>query len=426
MNATADQAAALSGLRVLDLADEKAVYCGKLLADLGADAVKIEPPGGDRTRSRGPFVNDEPHSEKSLYFHYHNTNKRSITLDIGTADGQAIFQRLLASADVLLESFPPGHLACLGFGPQELFDLNPRLIVTSVTPFGQEGPYRHFQTTDIENLAMAGPMYTCGFPQDPPNRYGADQSYYMASAHAATGTLMALYHRDATGEAQRVDVSIQDCCAVASTSYMLAYDRSHTAPQRTGNQHIIPTMGLYPCKDGYVYFVAGVRWWDELVAWMDSEGMAGELKDPKWRELLDMTADQRRMMALLGSNPQARLELMQQFAYIEQTFAAFLLAHTKRELVEDGLQRRMVVAPVSTTEDLNNDPQLLARRFFADLQIPGVGVLRYPGAPYRLTGTPWRLRSPAPRIGEHNLDIYERELGIPRRRLAVLKSAGVI
>lgn len=426
MNATADQAAALSDLRVLDLADEKAVYCGKLLADLGADVIKVEPPGGDRTRNRGPFVNDVPHPEKSLYFHYHNTSKRSVTLDIDTADGRAIFRRLLASADVLLESFAPGRIACLGFGPVELFELNPRLILTSVTPFGQQGPYRDFATTDVENLAMAGPMYTCGFPQDPPNRYGADQSYYMASVHAATGTLMALYHRDTTSESQRVDVSIQDCCTIACTSYILAYDRSHTPPRRTGNQHIIPTMGLYPCRDGYVYFVAGVRWWDELVAWMDSEGMAGELKDRKWRELLDMTADQRRMMALLGSNPQARLELMQQFAYIEQTFAAFLLTHTKRELVEGGLKRRMVVAPVNTTEDLSSDPQLLARQFFVDLDVPEVGVLRYPGAPYRLTGTPWSLKRPAPRIGEHNLEIYEGELGIPRQRLAVLKSAGVI
>lgn len=198
---SADGEAALAGYRVLDLADDKGLYCGKLLADLGADVIKVEPPGGDRTRLVPPFYHDEMHPEKSLSFLYLNANKRSLTLDLAGSEGKAAFQRLVATADVVLETFTPGYLDGLGLGYKGLRDINPRLIMTSITGFGQTGPYRHFQSCDIVAQAMGGLMYVTGYAEDPPNLIGARQAYYLASIHAALGTLVALYYRERTGVA---------------------------------------------------------------------------------------------------------------------------------------------------------------------------------------------------------------------------------
>jgi len=205
----------LGPYRVLDLSDEKGVLCGKVLADLGADVIKVEPPSGDPMRHIGPFYHDIPDPEKSLYWFTFNTSKRSVTLDITKARGQEIFKEMARTADFVIECFPPGYLAEYGLGYPVLSKLNPRLIMTSITPFGQSGPYRDFKAYDIVGLAMGGLMYLNGEREYRPVRVRAQQAYAQASVQAAAGTMVAHYHRQTTGEGQHVDVSMQE--AVSNT-----------------------------------------------------------------------------------------------------------------------------------------------------------------------------------------------------------------
>ena len=191
-----EQETLLGDIRVLDLADEKGVYCTKLLADLGADTIRIEEPGGDPMRRIGPFFHDEPDHEKSLYWFQFNTSKRGITLNLETADGREILKRLVKTADVVVETFPPGYLDEMGLGYSVLSELNPGVVLTSITPFGQSGPYRDFQSSDLIAQAMGGLMYLAGFPEDAPHKLHGSQAYHSASVQAAVGTMMALYARE--------------------------------------------------------------------------------------------------------------------------------------------------------------------------------------------------------------------------------------
>jgi len=219
-----DTSLALSDIRVLDLAGEPGWYCGKLLAELGADVIKVEPPGGDPGRRIGPFYHDEVDPQKSLYFFAHNTSKRSVTLNIATADGLALFRRLAATADVVIETFPPGFLESLGVGYQALAQARPGIIVASITGFGQSGPHSHYKAPDIVAVAMSGMMFLAGFPDEAPNRPYGNQSHYCASIQAATGILTALLHRDRTGEGQQVEVSMQEALSMNQETAMQTWD----------------------------------------------------------------------------------------------------------------------------------------------------------------------------------------------------------
>jgi crotonobetainyl-CoA:carnitine CoA-transferase CaiB-like acyl-CoA transferase len=194
-----DQETLLGDIRVLDLADQKGVYCTKLLADLGADTIRIETPGGDPMRHVGPFLHDEPDPEKSLYWFQFNTSKRGITLNLETADGREILRQLAGKADVMVETFPPGHLDEIGLGYSNLRQVNPGLVLTSITPFGQTGPHRDFKGSDLIAQAMGGLMYLAGFAEDPPYKLHGSQAYHSASVQAAVGTMVALNARELTG-----------------------------------------------------------------------------------------------------------------------------------------------------------------------------------------------------------------------------------
>ncbi|MBW2370382.1 MAG: CoA transferase, partial [Deltaproteobacteria bacterium] len=187
---------ALSDIRVLDLAGPSGLYCTKLLADLGADVIRIEPPGGDSVRRIGPFYHDDPHPEKSLFHFHFNTNKRSVTLNLETEEGKRLFKKLIKTADIMVETFPPGHLHSMGLGYPVLKKINSSLILVSITGFGQSGPYRDFTSSDLVAMAVSGVLYTMGFPEDPPTTVGASQAFHMASANGAIWALMALFHRD--------------------------------------------------------------------------------------------------------------------------------------------------------------------------------------------------------------------------------------
>jgi len=307
---------ALDDLVVLDLADGKGLYCTRLLAGLGAEVIKIEPPEGDAARRMGPFYRDIPDPEGSLYFWHYNLNKKGITLSLDHPEGRSLFGRLAAQADVIVETFQPGYLASQGFSFQELHALNPRLILTSITGFGQTGPYRDYKSSDLVGLAMGTQLYLCGFPDRAPVRTGASQGHHQASLHASAATLVALFWRDVTGEGQHVDISMQEAVAADLQWTMALYDLKGIAREREGSK-------LFACKDGYVRYAAG-RGWEELVQWMASEGMAGNLEDPRWQNVMERRAAEAHINAVLG---------------------AFLLTHTKAEIYRESVKRRLAFGP---------------------------------------------------------------------------------
>lgn len=427
-----EQETLLGDIRVLDLADQKGVYCGKLLADLGADTIKIEKPGGDAMRRIGPFFHDEPHPEKSLYWFQFNTSKRSITLNLETADGRQILKQLVKTADVMVETFPPGHLDRMGLDYSVLSQVNPGLVLTSITPFGQTGPYRDFKGSDLIAQAMGGLMYLAGFPDDSPYKLHGSQACHSASVQGAVGIMVALYARELTGRGQHVDVSLQESVLMAQETAMQYYDLRKEILRRSATEvPVLPGMGLYPCKDGYVwsFVVAGAgAGWDVIVDWMDSEGMAGDLKGSEWEEVFRLMGDLRALMALVTADPAALEGFLAKSARINELLATFIMSHTKKDIYEAAASRRIMMVPVQNPKDLVESGQLEALGYFVDVEHPELGMsLKYPGAPYyHISDAPWRISRRAPLIGEHNFEIYEGELGFSSEQLAILKQEGTI
>ena len=376
---------ALSGYRVLDLCAAPGVLCTKILADLGADVIKVEPPAGNATRYRGPFYQEQIDPEKSLFFWYFHTNKRSITLDLEIPTGQALLHRLLATADALVETFPPGYLDGLGLSYRHLRALYPRLVMTSITGFGSTGPYSHYQAPDIVGLAMGGLAYLCGEPDGPPAPPGGLQGYHLAALNGAAGTLIALWHREATGQGQHVDVSMQAAVANTLETTHQTYDfnreiRTRWGHRREGAAYILP------CQDGYVALLcAGQLGWRRLIAWLTAEEAVGALADER-------LADD--------------IYRFEHDAEVHAALQAFFATKTKQQAYTEAQHYRVPLAPVQTARDLVESPQLQARQFFVDIEHPELGAtLRYPGAPYALSATPWQLRHRPPRLGEHNAEI---------------------
>jgi benzylsuccinate CoA-transferase BbsE subunit len=405
---------ALQGLRVLDLSDEKGQYCTKLMADMGADVIKIEPPAGDPVRRIGPFYHDEEELDKSLYWFVLNTSKRGLTLDITTPRGADLFRRLAATADFVVESFAPGTMDQLGLGYEALQQQRPNLILTSVSNYGQTGPYRDYAATDLDILGMSGTLFVCGDPDRAPTRVNAPQAPIYAGIQAFVGSLLAYYHRLESGEGQQVDVSLHECATLLHYSQLIwnAYglvmvrlgDRLQVAPGAVVRY-------CFPCKDGYVQAIPQLTW-STFVPWMDDYGMAGELTSPEWEE---------RLQTLVSDWEQEHID------YSEQVIADFLARFTKRELYEEGQRRYQFVYPVYNARDSLEDQQLHHREYFVQVAHPELGAtLTYPGAPWKLSRTPWRLRCRAPLLGEHTAEILGGELGLDATALATLQQEGVL
>ncbi len=421
----------LGDIRVLDLSDEKGVYCGKLMADLGADVLRIEPPGGHAMRNLGPFVDDEPDTQKSLYWFHFNTSKRGITLNLENADGRKLFRQLTETADVVLETFSPGYLEEIGLGYPTLKTLNPKLVLTSISPFGQNGPYRDFASSDMVAQAMGGLMFLAGFPEDPPHKLGCSQAYHSASVQATVGTMIALYARELTGEGQQVDVSLQESVLMSLETAVQHYDMRKEIRTRMGREDpTVPGIGMYNCKDGYIYsyVVAGFgAGWDVIIDWMDSEGMAGDLRDPKWDDVWELISDFRALIALANDPPRLMTRL-EQFAIIHGLLKTFLQGKTKQQIFDEASERRVMMVPVQNAKDLLESPQLEELGFFNEVEHPELGTtIKYPGPPYyHISETPWRISRRAPLLGEHNLEIFQEELGLSKEHLIALKQQGAI
>ena len=405
MSERAKKASLLHGIRVLDLADEKASFCPKLLADMGASVIKIEPRRGDSSRAIGPFWNNTPHPERSLFFWYHNTNKLSITLNLKNRRGKEIFCKLLKTSDIVVETFPPDYLKELGLGFEVLIKLNPRLILVSVTGFGQSGPRKHYRSCDLVASAMGGQMYVSGAPSTPPLKPFGEQSYYTASLFAAVGILLALRKRRQSGSGVHIDISLQEAIASTLEHVLVRYFYDHTIPTRQGSLYWNNEFCIVPCKDGSI-LITLVRQWETLVELMDSEGMAGDLVDKKW------TDEQYRLTHL---------------DHIIEVVKRWTQTHTTHELFETGQRMGFPWAPVASPKDVIKSAQIKARKFFREGYHPEMNAsLKYPGFPYRFSSLPSKQWRRAPSIGEDNTRIYQKELGLSKKERQRLSSEGAI
>jgi crotonobetainyl-CoA:carnitine CoA-transferase CaiB-like acyl-CoA transferase len=411
----------LSPFRVLDLTDELGFLCGKILGDLGADVIKIEPPGGDPGRRLGPFYGNQTDPEKSLFWFGFNNNKRGITLNLESAQGRELFIKLGAKADFIIETFTPAYLDGLNIGYPRLGRINPRLVQVSITPFGQSGPYAKFKASDIEIMALSGCMSLTGDPDRPPLRVTFPQSYVWTGSYAAMGALTAHYHRELTGEGQQVDVSAQACLLWAFSHAHTFWDLNRQLEKRagsfmTGRSITGAKMRVFwPCKDGYLNFIiyggeAGRRTNQALVEWMDSQGMAPDfLKRKDWKafDIAQVTQDEIDRM--------------------EQPIAEFFQRITKAEFFKEVVQRQMLGYPVASVKEIVADPQHQARNFWERVEHPELQTsIDYPGGFARFSEGACGIWRRAPLIGEHNEEIFGQELGIPAPELTNLKKLGVI
>ena len=409
----------LSPYRVLDLTDERGLLCGKILADLGADVIQVEPPGGSPARNLGPFYHDDVHPEKSLFWWAYTANKRGITLNLHTVDGRGLLRKLLAESHFLIESFPPGDLDSLGLGYQDLAAINPGLVMVSITAFGQEGPYAHYQAPDLVGMALGGFMSLTGDSDRAPLRISFPHFYLHGAAAGATGAMLANAHRALTGQGQHVDVSCQQAVAKTLAHAPQTWDmegvvikRMGAFRQTSGDTRVRIT---WPCKDGYInYMLQGgsvAPSTRALLAWLDEDGMGDEyLNSINWEGL---------------GYGMVRSEVMDRMVEPLQRFFA---SHTKEELTKGSLERRILLFPVATPSDLLAHPHLEARSYFQELRHPELDAkVNYPGAFVKAVDrTQDALRRRPPLIGEHNQEIYGDELGLAPGELAALKQGGVI
>ena len=398
----------LADLRVVEFCDELGQLAGKLLADMGADVVKVESPEGSRARAVGPFVDDQPGTNRSLNFWYYNTNKRSVLVDLKTAEGAEQWRNLIAKADIVIEDGPPRWLDELHLGYSELGTQNSELIWCSITPFGETGPWAHYQSTDMVALALGGPMMMNGYDQEdapgaPPIRGHGDQGYNTACHYAVQGILAALIYRDTTGKGQHIDASMHE--AISSTTEVgLPYwftkrtnvfrqTGRHAAAQRTESW-------LHMAADGQYNLIFGIgrdnATWAKIKAWFQSEGFGKQFDEPRF------------------DDPMARQpgRGSKEAAEISEELGRFIAAHPAEEIYRGGQERRQSWGVVRAPDEALADPHWEDRNFWAEVTGEGRDApVRMPGAPYQFSATPWELRRPAPKLGEHTGEVLAEWLG---------------
>ena len=407
----------LSPYRVLDLTNERGYFAARLLGDLGADVIKIERPAGDPGRSMGPFYHDIKEPEKSLYWMGLNTNKRGITLNLESAKGKEIFKKLCEKADIIFESFDPGYMDSLGLGYAALSKINPRLIMASISGFGQQGPYRDYKSPSIVLWALSGQGFVTGDADRPPLSTSYPIPYFFGAMQAAIGAMVALYHRAATGRGQYIDAP-----SLLGLSWGLGSDpkglwmNDKTLVTRSGRFWPRPqpkpdgTMGYinvpltYPCKDGGVKFFPFV---EEgmlhstmgMTQWVNEAGFGSEAtRTVDWRTWNWQVASQAVIDDITGC------------------YQELFLKHTKAELFEEAQKRGIQLYPVFTVADMVAFPQLSIRNFWEKVPHPELGEeITYPGAFTKLDRGSVSIRRRAPLIGEHNGEIYVKEMGMTEK-----------
>jgi crotonobetainyl-CoA:carnitine CoA-transferase CaiB-like acyl-CoA transferase len=412
----------LSPYRVLDLTNERGLLCGQILGDLGADVVKVEPPGGSPARRVGPFCVDEPLPDRSLYWWAYNRNKRSITLNLDIAAGRAILKRLVHTTHFYIESESPGYMAERGLGYDDLAVVNPGLIYVSITSFGQDGPKANYADSDLVIWAAGGPLALTGDADRPPARISVPQAYAHASAEAAVAALVAHHEGQRSGRGQHVDVSAQQAVALATQSYILAAPvGSEDVRRASGGARLGPLTSriIWPVKDGYVSitFLFGSAigpFTRRLMQWVYEEGFCDEAtRDKDWIAYTELL--------LTGQEP------IEEYERVKSVVAEFTRSKTKAELLQASLERGLLIAPVATIGEVVEGPQLAARDYWRNLEHPELGrALRYPGPFAKFSASPIAYRYRPPTVGEHNREFYIGELGFSETEIADLQATGVI
>ena len=404
----------LSGLRVVELANHIGQWCGKLMADFGADVIKVEPPGGVEERQIGPFYHDEPDPERSLYFWHYNTSKRSVTLNLEHEEGRELFRRLVSSADVVLETLPPGELASIDLGYELLSADHRQLVMCSLSPFGQDGPWRDYRSSDLLHLAAGGQMAGCGYdevhdPEQQPIAPGGGNAWHIGSHFAYMAIMAALFHRQLSGDGQYIDCSVHEACALTTEGHVSNWVYSGRVVRRQTGRHAAATPTpptQLPTSDGGIVntnlIADRIR---PIVEWMDRLGKAGDLLDPRYKD------------------PQV---LQEELPQVTAKIQAFIASLSTEEAYRGAQQAGMPWGVIRAPEQVIEDQHFHARGFFTEVEHPELGeTFTYPGAAAIYPQSPWRIYRRAPLIGEHNAEVYG-EFGLSTEELTALRSAGAI
>ena len=402
----------LDGIRVLEVADHRGEFCGRLLANLGAEVIKVEPPGGSPSRRIGPFFQDVPDPERSLFWWQYNLGKRGVTLDLGRPEGVGILERLAEKADVLIESFGPGGLERVGLPWERLHQRLPRLVVLSVSDFGLDGPWSGYQGSDLVALAVGGQMMASGYPSGADGKYDTPpiapqmhQSIHLVGCLGTMDVMAALAWRDRTGHGQRIDLSLHaaanNCTENHLSWYMVGGMQSPRRPQFpemfcADGKYLIVGLGLFPGE------------WERVVALMDKHGMAEDLKDPRYRAPL----------------PRRKPEVRR---HIDELVQTFLATQEAEPLFHEAQREGAIWAPIRQPHESLEDPHFKGRGNFAEVAHEDLGrSFTYPGSPWVSEQLPWTTGPRAPHVGEHNLAVYGGLLGMSKKEIAGLKAKGVV
>ena len=392
----------LDGVKVLALSEDIAgSFCGRLLADYGAAVLKLEPPTGASLRRMGPFFGDDPHPEKSLFYLLMNLNKKGATLNLETVTGRNILKRLVPHVDVVIESYRPGYLAELGVGYDDLVAENSSLIMTSITPFGQTGPYSQYKGEEVVNYAMGLIMSISGIQGEEPLKHGGFQAQYEGGLNGAASTSMALFMQGNTGEGQHIDISVTECVASTAMATQTTYSfMGGTLPRRrpSGSNFGHPM----PCQDGWIIVqTGGGATWDTIAEFFGDP----QLKEPKF------------------ADPAQRLR---NTVELDQVVLDSIKERGKWDLFTKAAEARMLFGLVQTPSELLECPQLKSRDFYREIDHPVIGKVKVPASLFNLSLTPYQYTRPAPTLGQHNSEIYVDGLEYSREDFVRLRQLDVI
>ena len=401
-------AGALSSLKIVEVGEMvSAPYATKLMADLGAEVIKVERPmTGDGARRRGPYPGGTPHQEKSGLYLYLNANKYGVTLDLARPEGMELLERLVADADILVHNVTPPDMDRIGLKFERMRKVNPRLVMTAITPYGLSGPYRDWRAEDITLWSAGGICVINGggmdHPEMPPLRAFGSQSGFQGGVHGAVATLGAAMAAMRDGEGQEIDVSIQESLAAQLELFFEYWPYMGVIANRLGRKPIQP-MEAMQCKDGWIYVccVEEHQW----------RGFVEAMGNPEWAN-----------EEIFGD----RMKRAENWEALKLFLEEYVSQQTVLELYQKVQEKRVPFAPVSTMGDLLNSEHLKARGFFVEIPHPEAGTFKYPGAPLKYGVTPWAIRMPAPTLGQHNAEILGGRLGVSASRREELQRAGVI
>lgn len=400
----------LGDIRVLDLTCGIGEYAAKLYVHMGADVIHVEPLTGDPLRKKGPFYKDQVDENGGLEFLYCNIGKKSLSLDLSDGEGKKVFKKLCKTADILIESFSPGYMSDLGLGYEILAEINPKLIYTAITPFGQTGPYKDYPFSDLTLMALGGFLFLAGNEDEKPVRVCGEQAFQMGAVYAAIGSMIALYHARHTGDGQFVDVSMQASVATALENASQWYDLQGVNRRNSGAE---AGVGPYRCKDGSVCIVVAFGrtrgMWENFISWMEKDGAEGleELKEEKWFEPEYRKTDEARET-------------------FKKIFENYSTKRTKSYLYEESMKNRCVVFPVSNGKDIFENVQFNYRNFFKTIYHPAIDAdVCFPAYGFEMSAIDTEIKNSAPIRGQHSVSILE-ELGYSKAEIKGLLKGGTV